>query len=80
MKSEMRPPERPYTPVADIVALTVADEVADAEVDPETDARSTNAHTAQWTIIPPKHAEKESTLKAIQIPPGTMSRHATTVV
>jgi hypothetical protein len=82
MKSEMRPPEQPYTPVAEIVvvAVAVADEVADAEVDEETDARSTNAHTAKWTIIPPKHAEKESTLKAIQIPPGTTSGHATTAV
>jgi hypothetical protein len=84
MKSEMRRPEWPYTPVAEIVALpvavAVADKVADAEVAVETDARSTNAHTAQWTIIPPKHAEKEHTLKAIQIPPGKTSGHATTVV
>jgi hypothetical protein len=58
----------------------VADVVADAEVDEETDARSTNAHTAKWTIIPPKHAEKENTLKAIQIPPGTTSGYATTAV
>jgi hypothetical protein len=62
------------------VAVAVGDEVADAEVDEETDARSTNAHTAKWTIIPPKHAEKKSTLKAIQIPPGMTSGHATTVV
>jgi hypothetical protein len=84
MKLEMSPPEQPCTAVAEMVALAVAlavvDEVADAEVDEETDARSTNAHTAKWTIIPPKHAENESTLKAIQIPPGMMSRHATTAV
>jgi hypothetical protein len=66
--------------VADKVADKVADEVADAEVEEETDARSTNAHTGKWTIIPPKHAEKESTLKGIQIPPGTTSGHATTAV
>jgi len=80
MKSEMRPLERPYTPVAEIVAVPVADEVAEAEVDEATEARSTNAHTAKWTIIPPKHAENESTRNAIQIPPGMMSGHATTAV
>jgi len=74
--------EWPYTPVAEIEAVAdeVADEVPDAAVDEETDARSTNAHTAKWTIIPPKNAEKESTLKAIQVPPGTTSGHATTAV
>jgi hypothetical protein len=80
----MRPPEQPYTPVAEIlvvaIAVAVADEVGDAELDEETETRSTNAHTAKWTIIPPKHAEKESTRKAIQIPPGTTSGHATTAV
>jgi len=70
--------------------VAVADEVADAEVDEETDARSTNAHTAKWTIIPPKHAERESTLKttqtpavqtpAVQTPPGTTNVLVTTVV
>jgi len=62
----MQPPERPYTPVAEIVAM--ADKVADAEVDEEMDGRSTNAHTAKWTIIPPKHEERESTLKTTQTP------------
>jgi len=80
----MRPPERPYTLVAEIVlvavAVAVADELVDAEADEEMDTRSTNTHTAKWTIIPPKHAEKESTLKAIQIPPGTKSGDATTAV
>jgi len=79
----MHPPEQPYTPVAEIVAM--ADEVVDAEVDEETDARSTNGHTAKWTIIPPKHAERESTLKttqtpAVQTPPGTTNVLATTTV
>jgi hypothetical protein len=70
--------------------MAVADEVADAEVDEETDARSTNAHTAKWTIIPPKHAERERTLKttqtpvvhtpAVQTPPGTTNVLATTAV
>jgi len=86
----MHPPERHYTAIAEILAMpdVVADKVADkeaenvadAEVDEETDARSTNAHTAKWAIIPPKHVEKESMLIAIQIPPGTTSRHATTAV
>jgi len=83
----MRPPDRPYTPVTEImgVAKAVVDEVAGKEVDEETDARSTNAHTAKWTIIPPKHAERESTLKmtptqAIQTPPGMTNKLATTAV
>jgi len=76
----MHPPERPHTHIADIVAMAMADQVADAEVDEETDARSTNANTAKCTIIPPKHVGKESMLKEIQIPPGTMSVHATTAV
>jgi len=72
----MRPLERPYTPVAEIVV--VADVVADEEVDEETDARGTNAHTTRWTIIPPNHVERESTRKTtqsleIQTPPGTMN-------
>jgi hypothetical protein len=82
----MTPPERTYTSVVAIVA--VADEVADelgdelseAEVVEEMDARSTNAHTSKCTIIPPKHAENEPTLKVIQIPPGTMSGLATPAV
>jgi len=45
------------------MSVAVADVVADAEVDEETDTRSTNAHTAQWTMIPPKHTERERTLK-----------------
>jgi len=87
----MRPPERPYTPMAGIVvvavAVAMADEVADEEADEENDeekdARSTNAHTAKWTIIPPKHAKRENTLKTtivIQIPPGMTSEHAITSV
>ena len=66
--------------VADKVADKVADNVADAEVDEDTDARRTNAHTAKWTIVPLKHAEKECMLDATQIPPGTTSGHATTAV
>jgi len=67
------------------VAVTVADEVADAEVDEEMDARSTNAHTAKWTMIPPKQAERESTLKTsqtpvIQTPPGMTNERPTTAV
>jgi hypothetical protein len=76
----MHPLERPYTPIVEIVAMAMQDGVADAEVDEETDARSTNAHTTKWTIIPHKHAENENTRKAIQIPPGTMSEHTTTAV
>jgi len=76
----MHSPEGSYTSVAEIVAVAVVDEVVDAEVDEETDARSTNAHTAKWTIIPPRHAEKESILKVIQITPGIKSGHATTAV
>jgi hypothetical protein len=64
----------------EILAVAVADMVADVEVDEETNARSTNAHTAKWTIIPPKQAEKGISLKAIPIPPQTTSRHATTAV
>ena len=77
----MHPPERLHTPVAEIVA--VADELTDEGVDQETDVRSTDAYTASWTIIPPKHAERENALKtttAIQTPPGTTSEHAITAV
>jgi len=48
--------------------VAVADEVADTVVDEETDASSATAHTAKWTIIPPKHAERESMLKTTQTP------------
>jgi len=65
--------------------MAVADEVVDEEADEETDARSTNVITAKLTIIPPKHVERESTLKmtqtpAIQTPPGIKHELATTVV
>ena len=67
------------------MAKAVADEVAGEEVDEETDARSTNPHTAKWTIIPPKHVERESTLtttqtRAILTPPGTTNELVTTAV
>jgi len=67
------------------MAVAVADKVADEEEDEEMDARSTKAHTAKWTIIRPKHAERESTLKttqtlATQTPPGTTNELATTAV
>ena len=67
------------------LAIAMVDEVADAEVDEETDASSTHAHTAKWTIIQLKHAERESTLKmsqtlAIQTPPGMTNGLATTAV
>jgi len=45
-----------------VMAVAVADEVADVREDEETDARSTNAHTAKWSIKPPKHAEIKSKL------------------
>jgi hypothetical protein len=48
--------------------VAVADKVADADVDDEMDARSTHAHTANWTIIPQKNAGRESTLNTIQTP------------
>jgi len=77
----MNPPEQLYTPVAEIVA--VADDVTEEVADEETDARSTNAYTAKWTIIPPKHAERENALEtttAIETPPESMSEHAIAVV
>jgi len=74
----MHSPEQRYTLVAEIVAVAVEDKVADDEVDEETDARSANAHPAKWTITPPKHAERDSTLTPIQTPPAMMSGHATT--
>jgi hypothetical protein len=59
-KSEMHQPEWLETPVAEQVAEGRADEVSEEELDEDTDAGSTTAHTAKWTIIPPKHAERES--------------------
>jgi hypothetical protein len=67
--------------MADIVA--VADEVTDEEAEEATYARSTNADTGKWTIIPLKHVESENALKltpAIQTRPGTTSKHAITAV
>jgi hypothetical protein len=55
-------PERPNTPMADIVAVAMVDEVVEEDVEEETDARSTDAHTAKWTTIPPKHEEGENAL------------------
>jgi hypothetical protein len=78
MKSEEYPPEQPYTPVAEIVAM--ADEVADLEVDEEMDARNSNSHAAKWTIIPPMSAEREITMNMIQTPPGTPNEVATSAV
>jgi hypothetical protein len=54
-----------------------------AVADEETDVRSTNAHTAKWTIIPPKRARRESVLKMTQKPAiqtETTNVHATTAV
>jgi hypothetical protein len=50
----MRHPERLNTPVAEIVVMT--DKMLDVVEYEESDARRTNAHTAKWTVIPPKHA------------------------
>jgi len=69
----MHAPEQPYTLLVEIVATAVVDQVADEEVDEQTHARSTNAHTAKWTINPPKHAERESMLKSIETSRGTLS-------
>jgi len=44
--------------MTEIVAM--ADEAVDKEADKEIDARSTNADTAKWTIIPPKQADREN--------------------
>jgi hypothetical protein len=65
--------------------LAIAHEVADEEVDDETEARGTNTHAEKWTIIPPKHAKRESTVKttqtpAIQSPPETSNELATTPI
>jgi len=58
------------------VADQVVDEEVDQEVDQEMRARSPNAHTAKWTIIPLNHGGREVNPKttetpAIQTPPGT---------
>jgi hypothetical protein len=52
----MRHQERLYTPLAEIVVMT--DTMADEEEHEESDIRRTNAHTAKWTVILPKHAER----------------------
>jgi hypothetical protein len=70
--------ERPYTPVADVVA--VADKVANAEVDEETDASSKYPHIAKWTIIQSNHTERQLKLKIIHTPAGTSNEYATTAV
>jgi hypothetical protein len=62
------------------VAETVAVPKAEEETDEELDARSINAHTAKWTIIPPKHAERDTALNGISPSPGMMSGHVTTDV
>jgi hypothetical protein len=67
------------------VALPMVDEVADKEMDKATDARTTNAHTCKWTIIPLKHMEKGSTLTMTQslvkqTPPGMTNVLLTTEV
>ena len=57
--------------------------MAVAVADEETDVRSTSEHTAKWTIIPPKRAERETALKTTQKPAiqtETTNVHATTVV
>ena len=65
--------------------MAVAVAMADEEADEEMDARSTNTHIAKWTIIPPKHADRENALKkpqttAIRTPPGMTNELATTAV
>lgn len=81
----MDTPEGPYTPVAEIMPVAVADEVADDELDEETDTGSTAAHTPKWTTIPPKHAEGEHALKtslstAIKTAPRTTNKDTTSAV
>jgi hypothetical protein len=69
----MHPLEQLYAPTADIVAM----------VDEETDVRSTNAHTAKWTIMQPKRVERECALKTTQKPAiqtQSMNVHATPAV
>jgi hypothetical protein len=44
---EMHPPVLPYCPLAEIVAMSVADKVEDVKVDEETDPRTTNTLTAK---------------------------------
>jgi hypothetical protein len=65
--------ERLDTPFAEIVAVAVD----------QKDNRSTNGHTAQWAIIPPKNPESGHTVKMTQntaIETETTKEHATTVV
>jgi hypothetical protein len=83
MKSVMSSPEQPYTPMMEIVA--VADKVTDKKEDENMDSRSTNANTANWTMIPPKHEGREATINTtnrpeIQTPSGMMTKLATTTV
>jgi hypothetical protein len=66
--------------MVEMVTVAMEDKVADKEVDKVMNATSTNAHPAKWTIIPPKHAERNSPLTGIQTPPVMMSGHATTAV
>ena len=58
------------------VAIPVAVEVPNEE----SNTRSTDSPTAKRAILPPKQAERDSTLLAIHTLPGTMSGHTTTVV
>jgi hypothetical protein len=48
--------------------MAIAYEVVDELVDKEMDTRCTNSHTATWTIMPLKHADRESKLKTTHIP------------
>jgi hypothetical protein len=62
----------------------MADVMEDEKVLKETHARSTNAHTAKWKLIPPKYVGRECSLKttqtpARQSPPATMNKLAMTV-
>jgi hypothetical protein len=47
----MHPPGWHYTPVTEIMAVAMAEE--------DMDARILNTDAAKWTIITPKHAERE---------------------
>jgi hypothetical protein len=74
-------------PLEWLVASVVGNVDSSAEmfhvvVDDEMDAKVTNEHTATWTIIPKKCAERENRLKmtqtmATRIPPQTTTTHAT---
>jgi hypothetical protein len=51
--------------------------------DEEMDAKSSNAHTEKWTIIPPKCAERDSAVKTKHNPAiktETTNNHATSTV